>query len=1599
MPGSPELRVRRSLPVVALAACLPVLVLLALAPAAHPWSSRTVPGLTSGGGSAGPLIPVVPGVVLDGGDGLSTSLQPTLKWPGAPGGQKQFEVLDLTGRSLWRINVSEDQVRVNAGVLKQGGSYRWKASAGGASFDGGLFRVDMQRQAVQAGQSFGGVTVGGVSGEAQFAWSSPSLGSVGGAAGFSLSYQPSNTQLAATPVGLPSGWQLTVSAGSDWTRLRYVSDSWVELVSVNGEAVSFARGGGGVWVPQLGEGEGWPVGSQVTLFRAADGTFSATTREGIVALFPAFKNPKGGSTVFARKVWAAGTPSLQVVYGSTGRIKALQDPVSGRSIRFIYRGLNETSELKCVEPKAAHMKIAPSGYLCLTSGWEEPQGRPRPAAYKPQRNRFFYAKDGSRLVLSRIVGDSQAGARLSSVTDLAYDSVGRLKALRSPLATQAVAAGVLPSRPAADDPNVLTTINYDSAGRVSQITRPAPLSCCGRTGPRAWRKMAWSARDGEMVVTVTGLGASQRIGQTTSQVSTMFPTRAVDSSGRVTTTKWDKSIEAPTEIETPGGFKQVNRYDQLGNSIEQRGPSSQVDSSSAPVSRTSFDTRMDGTTEKPLDGLQVFYYKGRDFQGAPLSHQTGPKLDGSQTVASLDFSWNSSPIGSTSKEWSARLIGYLRVPESGDFTFTAAPGTGLWVSGQLCSPECARSGLQADQLLPIQVQAVSGPAGTGSLKATWSGPGASGAIPTGNLRPGYTRPSREKVEDALSESRGLQTLATAMEYGDKGTDQLVAAESTTGRRALRGYEPYNPQAGQFGRPVKSVTAAGSESSTTYYGQHDMESAPKECPEVGGVVQDQAGLPRNRSLPGGLNTSQTYDNAGQVVALRQNGRLTDCQSYNAAGAPVKNYSPADGDSAASTVTTEYNSGGNPLITETTATQEGRGTRKARDRVDILGREVSTTDAWGTVTSTVYDSLDQPVKVTSTTGTGQVTTTEYAYNSAQDLTSIKVDGKTLATYSYNGIGQATSIEYSNGATISFEYDQNGNITSRTLKVGGQEIKESVGLSPGGRVLSHSIGGPGVDAKWAYAYDQDGRLTSADLSGTVPAGASTGTWAYELNAASQRTAITRPGSGPGTGRVTFAYGDAGEMEGTSDPRFGVQGEDQFRYDQLDRATHAGPLRFQYDSSGVVRQVSDGKTTIDYEISGGATVGQKITTTDPQTGQQTSKAVRYSAQGLMLCTRCEKGTAIKRVVNLEGGVVVEIPVARAAGSSKSPAPKTKGRKASTAGDPAEEATAAQAEAADTWRYSDMLGSTAWQATGGEAPAQTALFDPDGNQITTEPPLLFDPLQPNLRYEGSEVTPTEIPTISMGSRTYIPALGVLLQPDPVPNAGPTPYNYANGDPVNFTDPAGTFSWSWSTFTKVTAAVVVGAVVGAFTGGVGAAAGGWVYAAAQAGIGLAAGAAGSAIGQGLAIGFDIPDSEGNVQSQFDWADFAINAGIGAVTAGVSARFFAPRPGAARGGTGKASSPTRDLAPRKSAMVKKNSPKAQTRALLMDWDDEFVSVLGARKTGIRWFNEGGDPVSQVNTFAKRTAKQNRELFVTRQEFNNARNEVAQEAWDAMQFAIH
>jgi RHS repeat-associated protein len=64
----------------------------------------------------------------------------------------------------------------------------------------------------------------------------------------------------------------------------------------------------------------------------------------------------------------------------------------------------------------------------------------------------------------------------------------------------------------------------------------------------------------------------------------------------------------------------------------------------------------------------------------------------------------------------------------------------------------------------------------------------------------------------------------------------------------------------------------------------------------------------------------------------------------------------------------------------------------------------------------------------------------------------------------------------------------------------------------------------------------------------------------------------------------------------------------------------------------------------------------------------------------------------------------------------------------------------------------------------------------------------------GAIELPTELPSgvIAMGARSYIPQLGRFLQPDPIPGGSADAYSYTFDDPVNTTDPTGTYTWGFS---------------------------------------------------------------------------------------------------------------------------------------------------------------------------------------------------------------
>jgi uncharacterized protein RhaS with RHS repeats len=126
-----------------------------------------------------------------------------------------------------------------------------------------------------------------------------------------------------------------------------------------------------------------------------------------------------------------------------------------------------------------------------------------------------------------------------------------------------------------------------------------------------------------------------------------------------------------------------------------------------------------------------------------------------------------------------------------------------------------------------------------------------------------------------------------------------------------------------------------------------------------------------------------------------------------------------------------------------------------------------------------------------------------------------------------------------------------------------------------------------------------------------------------------------------------------------------------------------------------------------------------------------------------------------------------------------------------------------------------------------------------------------------------------MGERSYLPALGRFLQPDPVVNGGANPYALAAGDPVNGHDPSGTRDSFWSSLIGIAAAAIVGAALGAATAGIGASTvlGAIAFIGAEMAVGAVTAAVGAAVTQAVSVG------------SVDWAQVGVAAAIGAAVSG------------------------------------------------------------------------------------------------------------------------
>ena len=1380
---------------------------------------RTLAALPAGGGDPKAIrVPGLP-ITLDGSLGLSTTVTPTLSWPDGPSSGVDWSVTDLAGEQVAGQSGGESTFEVPRGALKGGSAYLWKATSGEQAFGPHLMRVDLQRADVQGVIDYAGVGVAAVTGEPVMSISTPALATVSGPVSVSLAYQPTNRLSAATTPGVPAGWQITSSTSAPWTLLRRPAEDRIELTDASGQVVPFRQVSPGAWVADWGAGQNWPAGQYAVLAQAqgvGDAPFQITERSGQVTTFPA---TAPGARSWPSSTWSAKNPAPRSDYDGSGRLVAITDPVSARTIRLAYGGSGS-----CPSPAGDGLTSAPKGMLCRVSGWDG------------SITDILYATRGGDEVIARVITDAQAGGTTLAQTDIGYDAAGRPDRIRSPLANSAIAARVLPGQIGARDPAVMTSIAYDDQGRVATITRPAAiLTATQGTVPEQVARTFTYPGAGQ--ITVAQPGRSEPISTSQASPATMLTTRTTDSLGRVSEATWDQARQAPTEITQPGGMVTRYSYDALGRPRQTTGPSSDVGSSSAPQTTLAYDTQPSQGSDGqpvPIEGVMATYWTGAAFQGTPAGASIGPRIDGDLPDA-LDIRWPQSPVGQGA--FSARLEGLLIVPEGGIRQIAnTTPSSQVWIDAIRCEEACPDTlGLERrapGDILQVRIDIRSSEAGVATAGLSWTTGEGTSAIPASALRPGLPQPTATTVRDQLTPDGQVTSITTQSTFSAADPQQITAARSASGKVATRAYEPYAPGSGAFGRATGYTSPARDTTTTSYY-------APGQAPQTScaGAAANQGGLIRSKATPGGLSIGQSYDPAGRLIGQSATGTNPLCNTYDAAGALIR--------SATGPVVTTYDYAvdSNPMHQRSATTQDAT-TRTSAQVIDLLGRTVRSRDVWGTVAVTSYDSEDRPVQVRTTTAKGQSTTSTYAYTADGQIQQITRDGQALAQMGYEeSTGRLSGAEYANGSSMSLSYDANGSVSERTLDIGGQGITEQVSLSPAGRTMTRQISGAGADASWQYSYDEDGRLTRAALSGSAPYGVRTGTWAYALNNASERTRITSPYTP--TDGFTYSYARSGALTATSDTRFG----NRFTYDPAGRATRAGDITLAYDPTGAVERISDGAVSESRVLSGGTIIATAITTPDGQ------KAIRYSSSGLMLTTA---GLIDSQMVPLPGDVSVQLPPPAApkdtggpaqaattapattapattapattqAAPTTTPAATTGAVPATTQEEPApapattETAPATGPAPLPIWRYSDLQGSVAWSSTADQAPSDTTLYDPDGNRLGTPPALSRDPSRPNLLFEGADTAPLTVPVAQMGARSYVPALGIFLQPDPIPNGSSTPYNYAAGDPINASDVTGTSvifgaQWwkeNWAASVGIAAAVVAGLAVGAVTGGTG----------------------------------------------------------------------------------------------------------------------------------------------------------------------------------------
>ena len=1389
---------------------------------------------------------------------VATSTQPTLDATlTSIGGRakpnkkiaKQFKSANGTGQ-FWVANLgvsandqqgwttvgqsSTGRVTVPGGILRDGQAYQWRAVSPSGSHIGPVsFVVDSQRNQQQPADSFSGVGISLAAGVMNVMAETHTLNASSNQLGVGLAYRPGN----ASWLGMPTNWRLVTPNTVVWDQLKlpYGNEQVVSLHAKDGTWVNYSSAGNGLYQPVWQGKSPATSGKLPTLVRTADGNqpWTVTDTNQTVTTFGPVNSQNGTAQVVSASV--SSVEGLRQSYDETGRLAALEDPVSGRKITFTYGGG------KC--PDAGEGLIsAPDGLLCQVSFDDDSE------------TRLGYVETASGPQVARVV--DRPGTPGVAVMDYAYDQVGRLARKRSPLmaALQASDAVNAPT-----DDSALTSIAYDSTGRVTQVT--APVTQAG--GPRMARAYQYATNN---ITTASSIDLSTNAKTTLSSVTydpnTFNVTSVQDGDGFTTQYAWDPATGNLTKQLNPTGSIIQYGYDAVtGKLNSQTGPSRTINASSM-TTTFAFDSSSASptTAATPWNGLNFQVWSNGNWSGAPANASIGPVNGEGQMPSSLDVTWlpPNLPAGAGTGPWSGRMLGNITVANSGNYSLSS-PGAQLWVDGVQCNP-CSNVALNSGTHgVRIDFSAPNGGANGVSLLMGQGAAQPTKAISMAMLTPNYGLKTHQGSVDYANGQ--IQKIKNVFEYDQPATSQVTQTLNQSNFGVQSSYEPLKQANQQYGRPTGVTAPMGNKVAMQYWGGSE-ESEPPNCPDSESV--SQAGLPSaivdanpETGEATGLSYRQWYNKSGNPAAQQVAGLPIKCFTYDDGGRLVKTTQGTGDDQE--TVEISYNVNGNPLVAESEFTVDdgvvGEKTVKTSVTSDFAGRPIETVDAFGTVVRSVYDPHTGKPTVTTTTvnpGANQyVVTTTNAYAADASLTSVTITDNrnskpVVATKKYQANGMLGSVSYSNGAVAQYSYDNNERGDAVEWTKGSQSWGASRVFAPSGRAISDSMNVGKATAKYNYDYDFAGRLTEADLSTTTPN--LPGTWKYQYDNNSNRTSMQVDKQTP----ITYQYDKADRLTNVAnDPAL----SGAVSYDGNNSITKIGNLEFSYGDSGQVQSVSDSTrdTVISYLRDADTNLLAKSVVVGKGDQAQTV-TTKYTMDGILLDGN---NNPYMQQVSLPAGVTVQraIPAAASAEPKRDaadappqaqadsaapvegapasatpevPAEATASATASesaSAAEPTESSPAsdtptesappsesqappaapenptpppaAPAPIATTWLYSAMNGNALYQTDDqGNGIGDMLMYDPFGQSLSPLAPPQQQ--QPSLRWMTAQMIESQGLSTQvnvLGARMYLPALGRFTSVDPKQGGSANSYEYAHQDPVNNGDTSGkspfdTFMWT-----------------------------------------------------------------------------------------------------------------------------------------------------------------------------------------------------------------